>query len=211
MAQLEFFDRHPILRSLDPLMDDLHEAVHRGWTRAQRLWEAGEGPEPVPLDGMILSSRAQASVNHSFIVDELRNLAARVGDPMVLEAIEGSHTTLFRASGRVILRVKKMTAGGRTTNYPTERAIAYDCQQLLLDLGAAANLVRVDLGYVVRSEGSAIDVLLVCRNADGDVAWIHDVVESLAPVVASSAPPVAPRRRLVLPKKVRAAGDESES
>ena len=144
---------------------ELAEIVRAGHARYMRYAAA---------DLIELDIRAQAACTFCHMQSEAnRRLAGRNGiRPMVYKG--GLKVWLYEAAN-VVIRLKKMDEDGKTRNYPTKQAKAYDAQRELPGLPIPP--IRLTVGYWLDPTGLSINRVQIARPDGRRVpAWCAAVV-----------------------------------
>lgn len=128
------------------------------------------------------SGRLRATAIHDFMIDELRTVFGH-------DVIKRKGRWLLRAKD-VVLQFKKVDSKGRTSNYPTPTARAYETQ---LDLPGIPRGTRVTLGYRLNKDNTeVVEVCMVARDGD-QIIWREEVQtnQETLPIRVSTPRPAA--------------------
>lgn len=132
-------------------MEELDEIVRVGHTRYM-----GYRPE----DLVELDVRAQSACTYCHMLSEAdRRLIDRDGIRPL--EIKGGLKVWLVESANVVIRLKKMDEDGKTRNYPTKQALAYDAQRELPDLPMPPD--RLTAGYWLDATGQIINRVQIAR------------------------------------------------
>jgi len=155
---------HEILDDLgDDLIDDF-DAIAR---EAHEKYRAYDPSVLIEHD-----ARAQASCTYTHMVAAAdRRFVAREG--VVPLEIRGLKVWLFEGAG-IVVRFKKMDEDGRTRNYPTKQALAFD-RQLELP-GIPPKPVRLTAGYLLDPSGTELVRAQISRPEGRSVLWCGAIV-----------------------------------
>ena len=148
--------------------------------------------------------RARANVVHDLIIAQVRK---EFDESPRARVVDAGGRSLLSYGGDLVLRFKKLRPGFRTSNYPTQLALAFDHQ---LPLRGIPTGVRLTLGYVVdRLETGLAGIHLVCARGER-LQWSHEIAGEaggqLIALPGNAAAPVAPSGRI----RRRETGTESE-
>jgi len=183
-ARQNLLTREEAERLFESYADDLIKSVHVGWEK----WTEFEKEKPefrLPLD-----DRARANVVHCHIVHDAKARFAGVEGIEVFE--DPGYPVFFKFEDRALLRFKKLSRRLETSNYPTQRQVRLQNQQLDLP-GMPPALTHVALGYCLDTAGESIEhIAMVCwRN--GNLEWslrLGQPMDNLLPnIVVPSTPP----------------------
>lgn len=160
------------------------EILERCWRRyAEMLFS------PYRVD----SPRTRANILWDWFTGEAKlKLAAIPGVRVELQP----NTVWYFVDEMFLLRFKKLTHDGFTSNYPTQAALAYHDQQE--DLEGIPPVWRLDVGYILDQTETAIDdVRVVLRNGNR-VEWQYSLFdEPSANVVSLTGSPSKPSPKTV--------------
>lgn len=107
------------------------------------------------------SGRLRSTAIHDFMINELRILFAS-------DVFRKSGRWLLRASQDLVVQFKKVDSSGRTSNYPTATARAFDTQMLFSIFPPG---MRVTLGYRLnKTNTEVVEVSLIARDGD-QIVW----------------------------------------
>ena len=119
-----------------------------------------------------LDQRAQAACTYCHMLEETyRRFEGRSGiRPLDIRNLRLWH---FEDAG-VVIRLKKMDEDGRTRNYPTKQAKAFDRQMTLPGLPSPP--VRLTAGYLLDATGAQLLRSQISRPQGREVQWCVAVI-----------------------------------
>jgi len=190
-------DREAVARKhLEPL----HGHIRAIFRAAEARWL--EIPEDIR--GILkLDKRTHANVMWQFLVHEAKTIFTGTS----VSAKPGVNTIRFSCGNALLMRFKKISEQGISSNYPTQTALEFNMQMVLPGMPEA---MRVDLGWVADSTTLAFTELRVVERRGGAVAWMYsipDADEATDTVTALQPLPVdgGSRVRVVVPQPGKAA------
>jgi hypothetical protein len=151
-------DREAIVRSqLEPIYPHIR-AIFRA---AEGWWQR----MPEEIRGILrLDKRTHANVTWQFLVHEAKTVFA--GTHVTAKA--SVNTITFSCANKVLMRFKKLSSQGISSNYPTQRSLDFNLQMVLPGMPEA---IRVDVGYVMDPATFAFAELRVVERAGNTAAW----------------------------------------
>ena len=170
------------------------------------IFSAAEGhwlKLPEEQRGILMTSkRTHANVMWQFLVHEAKNVFA--GTDVI--AKPGRNTITFSCRNKVLMRFKKISENGLSSNYPTQTALDFNVMQMVLE--GMPEAIRVDVGYVIDPATFRITELRVVQRDGKAVAWQYQIPEadeaiggsSVAPVETSPVDAGPSRVRVVVPQ-----------
>jgi hypothetical protein len=147
---------------IEPLLVDLHE----GWEAAHRLYRE-EYPPNVLAEHT--DAVAAACVRAHQWMEVERRLDGKPG--VSLLDIRGLKVINFR--DQAVIRLKKLDAAGRHSNYQTQQQKDFDGQETLPGLPPEA--VRLTSGYQLDVTGQTIERHMIARPMGRAVTWTAQV------------------------------------
>ena len=146
-------------------LDELNEIVRLGHTRYMSYR---------PEDLLELDVRAQSACTYCHMLSEAdRRLIDRPGIRPL--EIKGGLKVWLIESANVVIRLKKMDEDGKSRNYPTKQAVAYDAQRELPDLPMPPD--RLTAGYWLDATGQIINrVQIALPNGRRRPTWCAAIV-----------------------------------
>lgn len=145
------------------VLDDRHDALFRTVTRAfERIQDGPITLTKIPHIGHLTNAM------HALMLDEARD---RFSETLGVEIIEGQ-TFLLKFDDRVLVRFKKVNRELETSNYPTQRARAFDAQNSLADVPA---LPRITIGYETDPVWSKLQSVTVVFSLRKIPMWNYEL------------------------------------
>jgi hypothetical protein len=161
---------HPTERFVRAEMDPHHlpicELYDRAWERYEKF----------PLEEravMVRENRTIASTIWSLVTDE----AFKYFIPLGVVPRKRHGTWEFPVTKDIVLRFKKTTTKGDTSNFRTRRAAWYDAGLPLPDVPEP---IRITAGWVLNGNGTGIDDVLILLR--GPARWCYSI--STKPAIA---------------------------
>jgi hypothetical protein len=150
------------MAQLEPYHARLHEIFKRAVARFRSL----------PDDDLVVFTRfkrGQAVAIWGYLMDEVLREFPLDQLTIKFESIE------INFGPNLMGRLKKMSAGGFTSNYPTDRANAYHTEdQGELFVFFWAKPIRIDIGYLLNDTGTDVDRVMVAhRKAPRMIDWVY--------------------------------------
>ena len=150
-------DQQSVMASLDPFLDDFYAIAIHGHAMYHRY----------PAEFLIEhSKRASAACIYDHMVEEAERRFATRSD---VRAIEIRGLRLWIVGDLAVMRAKKMDEDGRSRNYPTKQAKAFDRMEQLPGLPAIP--VRLTMGYLLDETETAIKRVQVAQPDGKNIDW----------------------------------------
>lgn len=143
------------------------------------------------------SKRSKANAIHAYMMDEAANELMAI--PGITPHTKYESTT-YEFPGQIESRFKKLSAEGKSSNYPTPRALSFIGMaqyEIFADQWAAP--IRLDIGYVLDKLGQAVEKVLVVRRNGRFVDWMYEIEApavsiAVVPILSPVAPAPTPVR-----------------
>lgn len=147
-------------------------------------------------------ARSRATLIHDHIVHYAKERLLALPE---FQLIPTKIRNLFDVSGELIVQFKKLSRSLRTSNITTQFTLTFDAQEEIYSLpGIPPSLPRLALGYVPRSDWTAVEGVYLTYSCAKNLVWYLDLTlvgqpELLTPLeIEFNEQPVA------TPKRVRA-------
>jgi hypothetical protein len=183
-------------------LEPLHGHIRAIFRAAEARWQ--EIPEHIR--GILkLDKRTHANVMWQFLVHEAKTIFTGTN----VTAKPGTNTIRFSCGNHLLMRFKKISEKGISSNYPTQTALEFNMQMILPHMPEA---MRVDLGWVADSATLAFTELRVVERRGGAVAWMYSIPDADEATGGQTVTPLLPlpvdggsRVRVVVPQVGKAA------
>lgn len=160
-----------VMQRMEPVLDDF-DGIARVAHSAYRSYN--------PKHLIEHSARSQASCIYDHMAaDADRRFGQRKG----IRSIEIRGLRLWVFDDHTVARLKKMDEDGRSRNYPTQQARAFDLNQELD--GVPPKPTRVTVGYLLDPTGTMIQRVQVARPNGRYVDWCAAIVPTEARTLGS--------------------------
>ena len=151
-----------VMVHLDDILDDLDAIPRIGFATYRRI----------PAELLIeheARSRANCTYDH-MMAEAHRRFIGRQG----MRLIEIRGLKVWAIEDHTVIRFKKMDDEGRSRNYQTKQAKAYDRGESFPEISAPA--VRLTVGYLADATATSIDRVQVALISGRRVAWCAAII-----------------------------------
>lgn len=155
-------DQQTVMESLDPFLDDFYAIVVHGHAVYRRY----------PAEFLIEhSKRAAAACIYDHMGEEAERRLTGRND---VRGIEIRGLRLWLVGELAVIRAKKMDEDGRSRNYPTKQAKAFDRMEQLPGLPPIP--VRLTIGYVLDATATEIKRVQIAQPNGKKIDWCSAIL-----------------------------------
>lgn len=136
------------------------------------------------------TKRSKANAIHAYMMDQAASELLAI--PGITPHTKYESTT-YEFPGQIESRFKKLSPQGKSSNYPTPRALSFigvAQYEIFAEQWSAA--IRLDIGYVLDRLGQSLERVLVVRRNGRFVDWMYEIEAREGAAVVPISTPLAP-------------------